>query len=71
MLVLGWSTRGSCGSPACGVWLGGVGVGVVGEVAGGLEFDDDAVGVGEVDGTDAAVVDDVGDVALSGRQAVL
>jgi len=43
----------------------------VGEVAGGLEFDDDAVGVGEVDGTDAAVVDDVGDVALSGRQAVL
>jgi hypothetical protein len=28
----------------CGVWLGGVGVGVVGEVAGGLEFDDDAVG---------------------------
>jgi hypothetical protein len=60
----------------------GVGVGeelgivVVGRLAGGVAdppggLESDAVGVGEVDGADGAVVDDVGDFAMGGREASL
>ena len=63
----------------CGDGIGvgeGVGVVVVGGAAGGVVdppggFERDAVGVGEVDGADGVVVDDVADFAVGAFEASL